>query len=93
MDDLPQAGPAPHPGFRLHTLEVYNWGTFDGGTGHVHAVRPAGQTALLVGQNGPGKTTLVDALLTLLVRPVVRNYQYSAGPAAVRKLCQREGYR
>lgn len=72
--DLP-----PPPGFRLHKLEVYNWGTFDSPGGGVHTVRVDGQTALLIGQNGSGKSTLVDALLTLLVRPVVRNYNVAAG--------------
>lgn len=66
-------------GFRLHKLEVYNWGTFDSTRGVVHAVRPFGATALLIGQNGSGKSTLVDALLTLLVRPNVRNYNVAAG--------------
>lgn len=72
----------PLPGFRLQTLEVLNWGTFDGtrgGSGTVHIVRPNGSTTLLIGENGSGKSTLVDALLTLLVRPVVRNYNVAAG--------------
>jgi uncharacterized protein YPO0396 len=71
------------PGFRLHKLEVSNWGTFDSASeafrGRVYTVRPQGQTTLLIGQNGSGKSTLVDALLTLLVRPVVRNYNVAAG--------------
>jgi uncharacterized protein YPO0396 len=67
------------PGFRLHKLEVYNWGTFDSTNGSVHLVRPNGQTALLVGQNESGKSTLVDAMLTLLVRPGTRNYNVAAG--------------
>jgi uncharacterized protein YPO0396 len=79
MDDLLLTEPAPGPGFRLHKLEVYNWGTFDSTDGRVHTVHPAGRTTLLVGQNGTGKSTLVDALLTLLVRPVVRNYNVAAG--------------
>ncbi|HUG91542.1 MAG TPA: ATP-binding protein, partial [Planctomycetaceae bacterium] len=70
-------------GFRLHKLEVYNWGTFDSAhqrtRGRVYTVRPAGQSTLLIGQNGSGKSTLVDALLTLLVRPAVRNYNVAAG--------------
>ncbi len=66
----------PLPGFRLHKLEVYNWGTFDG---KVFSVSPHGQTTLLVGENGSGKSTLVDALLTLLVRPQTRNYNVAAG--------------
>jgi uncharacterized protein YPO0396 len=64
-------------GFRLHRLEVFNWGTFDG---VVHSMTLEGQTTLLVGQNGAGKSTLVDALLTLLVKPgKSRNYNLAAG--------------
>lgn len=63
-------------GFRLHKLEVFNWGTFDG---QVYSVQPEGSSALLIGQNGSGKSTLVDALLTLLVRPGVRNFNVAAG--------------
>lgn len=63
-------------GFRLHKLEVLNWGTFDG---QVYTIRPNGKTALLIGQNGSGKSTLVDAILTLLVRPGVRNFNVAAG--------------
>jgi uncharacterized protein YPO0396 len=66
----------PLSGYRLAKLEVYNWGTFDGG---VYSVQPRGQTTLLVGENGSGKSTLVDALLTLLVRPQTRNYNVAAG--------------
>ncbi|HBE70135.1 MAG TPA: hypothetical protein DDW52_18460 [Planctomycetaceae bacterium] len=66
----------PLDGYRLSRLEVYNWGTFDGA---VHSVQPKGQTTLLVGENGCGKSTLVDALLTLLVRPQTRNYNVAAG--------------
>lgn len=71
------------PGFRLHRLEVYNWGTFDSasnrGRGEVFCVEPKGETGLLIGRNGSGKSTLVDSLLTLLVRPAVRNYNVAAG--------------
>ena len=66
-------------GYRLYKLELYNWGTFDSSRGNVHTVRPAGATTLLIGQNGSGKSTVVDAILTLLVRPVVRNYNVAAG--------------
>jgi uncharacterized protein YPO0396 len=68
--------PPSDQGYRLHKLEVLNWGTFDG---QVFTVRPAGQSALLIGQNGSGKSTLVDALLTLLVRPGVRNFNVASG--------------
>ncbi len=63
-------------GFRLHTLELNNWGTFND---LVWYIQPAGDTALLTGENGSGKSTLVDALLTLLVPNVKRNYNQSAG--------------
>ncbi|ASZ10366.1 hypothetical protein KTO58_23855 [Chitinophaga pendula] len=51
-------------GFRLQYMEIYNWGTFDG---HVWQIKPEGETSLLTGANGSGKTTYVDALLTLMV--------------------------
>lgn len=53
------------PGWRLHRLEMLNWGTFDGA--RVHVVEPEGGWSLLVGENGSGKSTAVDALRTLLV--------------------------
>lgn len=64
-------------GFRLHRLEVFNWGTFDR---EVVVVRLEGKTALLTGPNGSGKSTLVDALLTLLVpKNLGRNYNMASG--------------
>ena len=66
-------------GYRLHKVEVFNWGTFDSTSGQVFSVTPSGQTTLLVGKNGCGKSTLVDALLTLLVRPSIRNFNVAAG--------------
>src|SRR5947209_2546142 len=78
-EDTVVSAVTPLPGFRLHKLEVDNWGTCDSTNGEVHTVRPAGGTALLIGQNGSGNSTLVDALLTLLVRPAVRNYNVAAG--------------
>ena len=67
------------PGFRLHRLELFNWGTFDSTDGQVYRFEPAGRTSLLVGHNGSGKSTLVDAILTLLVEPRTRNYNVAAG--------------
>jgi len=79
MDDLFQDNHAP-PGYRLHRLELLNWGTFDSeATGRIHTVEPRGCTSLLIGQNGSGKSTLADALLTLLVRPQIRSYNVAAG--------------
>ncbi len=51
-------------GFRLEYLEVYNWGTFDK---HVWRIEPKKHNALLTGDIGSGKSTLVDAITTLLV--------------------------
>ena len=56
-------------GFRLHRLEVYNWGTFNG---RIWTIEPDNSTALLTGANASGKSTLVDALLTLLVPHIKR---------------------
>ena len=73
----------PQRGFRLHRLEVSNWGTFDSQhpdhPGQITSIETNGETALLIGRNGSGKSTLVDSLLTLLVRPAVRNYNVAAG--------------
>src|SRR5271167_228443 len=56
--------PAFNAGFRLQYLEVLNWGTFD----KVRwKIEPGGHNALLTGDIGSGKSTLVDALTCLLV--------------------------
>jgi uncharacterized protein YPO0396 len=58
-------------------MEVLNWGTFDE---KIYAIRPAGETSLLTGANGSGKTTFVDALLTLIVpEKRYRFYNQSSG--------------
>ncbi len=48
---------------RLQRLEVYNWGPF--ARHHVAEIDPAGTS--IIGPTGSGKTTLVDALMTLIV--------------------------
>ena len=64
-------------GFRLHTYEVWNWGTFDH---QIWSIEPGGETSLLTGANASGKTTLVDGLLTLLVpEKRMRFYNQTAG--------------
>lgn len=63
-------------GFRLHRLEVFNWGTFDG---RVWALNLNGRNALLTGDIGSGKTTLVDAVTTLLVPAQRIAYNKAAG--------------
>ncbi len=64
------------PGYRLDRLEVYNWGTFDG---RVWGVDCAGETTLLTGDIGSGKSTLVDAVTTLLLPANKINYNKAAG--------------
>ena len=64
-------------GFRLQYMEVFNWGTFDD---KIHTIQPGGETSLLTGANGSGKTTFVDALLTLIVpEKRYRFYNQSSG--------------
>ncbi|MBO9595762.1 MAG: hypothetical protein J7599_22865 [Niabella sp.] len=64
-------------GFRLQYMEVFNWGTFDE---QIHTIIPGGETSLLTGSNGSGKTTFVDALLTLIVpEKKYRFYNQSSG--------------
>lgn len=51
-------------GFRLQYMEVFNWGTFDE---KVFRINPQGNNSLLTGANASGKSTYIDALLTLMV--------------------------
>src|SRR5712692_2689497 len=69
-------GPPAEPGFRLERLELWNWGTFHG---EAQVLEPRGGWALLVGDNGSGKSTAVDALRTLLVPPRILNYNDASG--------------
>jgi len=66
-------------GFRLKRLEVYNWGTFDG---RVWALELDGRNGLLTGDIGSGKSTLVDAITTLLVPAQRVAYNKAAGADA-----------
>jgi uncharacterized protein YPO0396 len=52
------------PGYRLHRLELLNWGTFHQG---VRTFRLDGANSLLTGDIGSGKSTVVDAITTLLL--------------------------
>lgn len=53
---------AEEPSFLLTSLEVFNWGPFQGK--HRCEIDPHGSA--IIGPTGSGKTTLVDALMTLL---------------------------
>jgi uncharacterized protein YPO0396 len=66
-------------GYRLDRFEVYNWGTFDQ---RVWTLRLGGENSLLTGDIGSGKSTLVDALTTLLVPAQRITYNKAAGADA-----------
>jgi len=63
-------------GFRLHRLEVLNWGTFDQ---RVWQLRLDGRNGLLTGDIGSGKSTMVDAVTTLLLPAHRIAYNKAAG--------------
>lgn len=66
-------------GYRLRHLEVMNWGTFDT---QVWCLTSGAETALLTGDIGSGKSTLVDALTTLLIPAHKVAYNKAAGADA-----------
>ncbi len=63
-------------GFRLQRLEVLNWGTFHG---RPWILNLNGDNTLLTGDIGSGKSTLVDAVTTLLVPSNRVAYNKAAG--------------
>ena len=64
-------------GYRLDRIEVLNWGTFDG---QVWKAELGGKNTLLTGQIGSGKSTIVDAITTLMVPS--RNISYNKASGA-----------
>lgn len=64
------------PGFRLHRLELLNWGTFHQG---IRTFRLDGANSLLTGDIGSGKSTVVDAITTLLLPANKIEYNKAAG--------------
>lgn len=63
-------------GFHLEFFQLLNWGVFDK---KVYTLHCDNKSALLTGINGSGKTTIVDALTTLLVPDKLRFYNQSSG--------------
>ncbi len=63
-------------GFRLSEVQVYNWGTFHN---KVVTLTLDGKNCLLTGDIGSGKSTLVDAITTLLVPSQRVAYNKAAG--------------
>jgi len=66
-------------GFRLMRAEVFNWGTFHQ---RIWSLDLRGRNALLTGDIGSGKSTLVDAITTLLVPAHRIAYNKAAGAEA-----------
>jgi len=66
-------------GYRLHRVELLNWGTFDRS---VWQLTPNGANCLVTGDIGSGKSTLVDAVTTLLVPAQRITYNKAAGAEA-----------
>src|SRR5690554_6330829 len=77
--DLEFLGDDTLAGFRLQRLEVFNWGTFDN---RVWTLALEGRNTLLTGDIGSGKSTLVDAVTTLLVPAQRVAYNKAAGADA-----------
>lgn len=68
--------------YRLAQLEVYNWGPFNG----LHRADFDSQGTAIIGPTGSGKTTLVDALMTLLVLQPRYNLASTGGHESDRTL-------
>lgn len=82
FDDITNSG--PDSSYLLSQLEVYNWGPFRG----IHRAQfdPAGTA--IIGPTGSGKTTLVDALMTLLVALPRYNLASTGGHESDRTLIE-----
>lgn len=74
-----ELGSVERAGYRLQRLEVLNWGTFDG---TVWRLDLAGETTLLTGDIGSGKSTIVDAVTSLLMPAHRVAYNKAAGADA-----------
>lgn len=76
LDSVSPAQGQTNSGFRLSYLELYNWGTFNG---QVCRLSLDGKNGLLTGDIGSGKSTVVDAITTLLVPAHRVAYNKAAG--------------
>ena len=76
-------------GYRLNSVEVYNWGTFDG---EIFKIEPEGNTTLITGANGSGKTTFIEGILTLLVPEKRMRFYNLASGSSNKNQRDEEGY-
>ena len=63
-------------GFRLNNFELYNWGTYDK---KIVTLNLGKNNALLTGDIGSGKSTIIDAIITLFARTDKIVYNKAAG--------------
>lgn len=80
LDLDPTAAGVSHPGqMRLARIQLHNWGTFD--KRHDLTVPRAG--LLLTGESGSGKSSILDAISAVLMKPGETRFNAAAqdGPA------------
>ena len=77
--EIEPRGATARAGMRLQRCEFFNWGTFHG---KVWGLDLNGDNTLLTGDIGSGKSTLVDAITTLLVPAQKISYNKAAGADA-----------
>lgn len=70
------------PSYLLHQLEVFNWGPFR----NLHRAEFDKDGTAIIGPTGSGKTTLIDALMTLLVLQPRYNLASTGGHESDRTL-------
>ncbi len=73
---------AVSPTLILRELEVYNWGPFEG----LHRAEIDSRGTAIIGPTGSGKTTLVDALMTLITLQPKYNLASTGGHESDRDL-------
>ncbi len=74
--------PTRETNYRLRELEVFNWGPFQG----IHRAEIDPRGTAIIGPTGSGKTTLIDALMTLLVAQPRYNLASTGGHESDRTL-------
>lgn len=77
-------------GFRLNTLQLCNWGVLQ--NDKIFTFDFNNKSTLLTGRNGSGKTTIVDAIITLLVPKRYRFYNQSSSGNTKDKERDEESY-
>ncbi|MBX2896394.1 MAG: hypothetical protein KF763_13175 [Cyclobacteriaceae bacterium] len=76
MNEIGSNNNSSQIGFRLQSVEVLNWGTFNR---NIWKIEPNGNNSLLTGDVGSGKSTLVDAITCLIVPHQKISFNKAAG--------------